>query len=56
MLSRATWCFESIHVGLVCAVIGGGRDVVCDQMLQHDQLPRAINSHCNEGRDALGMY
>ena len=37
MLSGATWCFESI--GLVHSVIGGGRDVVCDNRWQHDQVP-----------------
>ena len=54
MLSWATWCFESI--GLVRGVIGGGIDVVCDNRWQYDQLPQAINSHCSEGRDTLGMH
>ena len=54
MLSGATWYFESI--GLIRDVIGGGRDVVCDDRWQHDQLPKAINSHCSEGRDVLGMH
>ena len=38
MLSGATSCFESI--GLVCAVIGGGRDVVCDNKCSMIDFPR----------------
>ena len=55
MLSGATWYFEII-IGLVHAVIGGGRDVACDNRWQHDQLPRGITGRCSEARNALGMH
>ena len=55
-VSGATWYFETI--GLVRAVIGGGRYVVCDNKWQYDHLPQAINygRHCIGGQRCMGVH